>query len=129
MPEPMRQQLVAEQAGKIADLLGVKIEDIRFDSNGVKLDHEQMGLLFTALIGRGFKNAAATLREEAERVNAPGPDHNLDLWAIYLAGASFLDGQVNLAKKYEVCRCRCTEGRHCGGCGHDGCGYRAEIGG
>jgi hypothetical protein len=25
------------------------------------------------------------------------------------------------------CTCRCREGRHCGGCGHPGCGYtRAE---
>jgi hypothetical protein len=23
----------------------------------------------------------------------------------------------------EKCTCRCREGKHCGGCGHDGCGY------
>lgn len=25
-----------------------------------------------------------------------------------------------------VCGCRCREGRHCGGCGHAGCGYLPE---
>lgn len=23
----------------------------------------------------------------------------------------------------DKCNCRCNEGRHCGGCGHEGCGY------
>ena len=25
----------------------------------------------------------------------------------------------------DECTCRCQQGRHCGGCGHEGCGYTA----
>lgn len=27
---------------------------------------------------------------------------------------------------FDTCRCRCREGRHCGGCGHLGCGYTSD---
>jgi hypothetical protein len=124
VPEPIRQQLVAEQAGRIADLLGVNIEYIAFDSNGIKLTHDQMDLLFTALISQGFKNAASTLKKASSRANA---DRNLTAWAVYVSAAYFLEDQAELTKPYEPCNCRCRLGRHCGGCGHEGCGYRAKV--
>ncbi|HEY6020529.1 MAG TPA: hypothetical protein VIY48_11770 [Candidatus Paceibacterota bacterium] len=31
---------------------------------------------------------------------------------------------VTLLPQKEKCTCRCMQGKHCGGCGHEGCGYR-----
>ena len=45
---------------------------------------------------------------------------NLDRW---LKGGGFLPDEWRPATASEVCTCRCREGRHCGGCGHPGCGY------
>ena len=30
-------------------------------------------------------------------------------------------------KAKTICNCRCREGKHCGGCGHEGCGYTTET--
>jgi hypothetical protein len=96
MPEPIRQQAIAEQAGKIADLIGTKIEDIRFDSNGIKLDYEQMDLLMLELSDRaserGFQNAIDLLRSTGESANVQGPERNLTMWAVMVSAASFLEG-------------------------------------
>jgi hypothetical protein len=95
--------------------------------HGVLLAPKQIDQLIVALIGQGFKNAVTTLREAADRAHAEGPYRSLTEWAVYVSAASFLEVEIARAKQYEPCKCRCQLGRHCGGCGHEGCGYKTEV--
>lgn len=41
--------------------------------------------------------------------------------------ATYTAGIIKHLAKPATCNCRCMRGENCGGCGHDGCGFRAEI--
>lgn len=113
---------VDEQAENVATLLGIDPGVIARNDHGLMLSPNQIDLLLTEVFAnghrKGYEKAINALKAGAETANAEGPGHNLDLWAVYLAGASLL----------ETCNCRCRQGRHCGGCGHEGCGYKVEVG-
>lgn len=42
---------------------------------------------------------------------------------LYILAA--LQGWVE-ANRPDTCKCRCREGKHCGGCGHEGCNYQKD---
>ena len=73
---------------------------------------------------------ATTVHEAAEKAREAQlrPDTTATVFDVYTLGQ---DGnpipgmpvEVDLSEDDE-CTCRCNEGRHCGGCGHAGCGYR-----
>lgn len=43
---------------------------------------------------KGYQRAARDLRQAADLAHAEGPNRSLTEWAVYVAGASFLEGQA-----------------------------------
>jgi hypothetical protein len=43
---------------------------------------------------KGYRRAAHDLRQAADLAHAEGPNRSLTEWAVYVAGASFLEGQA-----------------------------------
>lgn len=78
---------------------------------------EQLDSLCLVQKAMGFQDAINTLREAGDPKNVLG--------VVYSTSADFLDKHTKWHNKAEVCKCRCNEGRNCGGCGHEGCGYTA----
>lgn len=85
---------VYDSGDEIAKVLGVDPQTIALDHRGVVLTPSQVSLLLTTVFAnghkKGYENAVSLLKSGAENANTEG---NLDRWAIYLAGAAFLEGQ------------------------------------
>jgi hypothetical protein len=71
---------------------------------------------------------ADTPREAAEKARASQlrPDTTATVFDVYTVDqhGNPVPGMPVEVDLYDQCECRCREGRHCGGCGHAGCGYR-----
>lgn len=89
-----KKDLIATQAEEISELIGVDSTAITHDDRGLIIGPNQLEAIKAALLNQGVKKAATMLRAEAERRNQPGPDHSLDMWAVHLASAGYLEGQV-----------------------------------
>lgn len=76
---------------------------------------------------RGWMRAINFLRELSEKPNPHTGEKNLTQWAVLVSAADILENHLEEAvktpPKKEVCDCRCMQGKNCGGCGHEGCGY------
>lgn len=88
-----RKDLIMSSARKVAELIGTEPERLARNDRGLVLSPTQLEMLEAALLAKGVEKAAKVLEAEAERVNQPGPDRNLNLWSIYLAGAALLEGE------------------------------------
>lgn len=83
----------------------------------------------------GSPELAAELHELAEWItvgNTALTDPGEGMFTVVAEGEALVgpQGDVELHTRPVTppgpCTCRCNEGRHCGGCGHAGCGYRRD---
>lgn len=85
-----RRELVEKKADSIAKLLG----DPNVLTDGkhrVLLTPEQVDSLFEVLSKMGYQNAIDILKAQSESMREENTESGMHMWAVYLAGASFLE--------------------------------------
>lgn len=86
---------IETHADRISARIKVDRSTIETNEHGVILTPDQLDTLTTRLIIQGWKNASTALKEAAERAY---DKNDRDRWAILVAGAAFLDSQIDLSE-------------------------------
>lgn len=81
-----------DRINELAQLLGVDPDSFTIAQGGVVLTPDQIDLLWTTLVNKGFLGAIQALQDAALKAGETGPGQDLDQWAIYHSCASFLEG-------------------------------------
>jgi hypothetical protein len=118
------------QADKIAELLGVSPENVLVSgSYGVLLSTDQVDKLFVLLENRGYDKAIDAMIDLARQTKGESITIKASEGSKYSHRVKVdqTDFAPPTAGRLPVCNCRCKQGRNCGGCGHEGCGYSQDA--
>lgn len=87
-----RKELVAASAEKVAGVIGIEPGTIARNDRGITLSPTQIDRLITTLTAQGYQNAIDVLSAQSESSRQEDSASGLHMYAVYKAGASFLEG-------------------------------------